>query len=110
MDNLVDARIAHVKDWITVNTARFDGHADIQQIGRILDAGVLELRDGISICRSKCETCHLLCAKSKRHHGAHDCEDGHVCKHKCSFIEEHPEDRVDCGLPFVAFCSLICWN
>ncbi|KZW03814.1 hypothetical protein EXIGLDRAFT_4132 [Exidia glandulosa HHB12029] len=99
VENLLDARISHVKDWVAVNATRFEGHADIQQLVRIMDAGTLELRESVSVCRSECAECYLLCTLSKRHAGPHNCQAGHSCKHDCSFVDEHDDGRVHCGLP-----------
>lgn len=94
---LLEARITYVKDWATTNCTRFEGHADIQQFRRILEAGIVDLRDGVIICGANCSHCHLLCTSSKRHSGPHTCNTSHVCKQGCSF--EHGASHVACGQP-----------
>ncbi|KAI0317532.1 hypothetical protein OF83DRAFT_1171919 [Amylostereum chailletii] len=90
LGQLVDLRTGHVRQWVEANLTRFQsvGHASIDELRRILDNAIIDLRAGVQLCKVQCSSCNLLCVQSRLHEGPHDCDTDHNCIHNCSYCEE----------------------
>ncbi|KAI9455148.1 hypothetical protein BJY52DRAFT_1427134 [Lactarius psammicola] len=99
LTHLVDLRVAHVKNWLESNVQRFEeGHASIEELRRIFDSAVINLRASVELCRSQCGSCSLTCVRSSRSHkDNHDCSTNHRCIHSCSFCERDGLPTKPCG-------------
>ncbi|KAI9455080.1 hypothetical protein BJY52DRAFT_1151944 [Lactarius psammicola] len=99
LTHLVDLRVAHVKNWLESNVQRFEGgHASIEELRRIFDSAVIDLRASVELCRSQCGSCNLTCVRSSRSHkDNHDCSTNHRCIHSCSFCESDGLPTKPCG-------------
>lgn len=108
LTHLVDLRVAHVKNWLESNVQRFDGvHASIEELHRIFDSAVIDLRASVEICRSKCGSCSLICVRSSRSHkDDHDCSTNHRCIHGCFFCKRDGHPPRSCGQMYI--CSRFC--
>ncbi|KAH7105369.1 hypothetical protein BKA62DRAFT_386244 [Auriculariales sp. MPI-PUGE-AT-0066] len=96
----LDRRLAHVADWISVNTMRFANNAETLKLRRLFDASIVEVQAGIEFCRTSCGSCNLLCVLPKHHDGNHECKTNHRCKHRCEIVEADGHDDTElCGLP-----------
>lgn len=100
LEDIVDLRIAHVNEWLDQNLARFQAvgsggtHARIDDLKRLFESSIVDLRGSVQLCGMTCSWCHLRCVQSRMHEGAHDCQSDHVCVHECDFClalesEEH---------------------
>ena len=88
LTSLVDLRTARVDKWLKSNTQRFQaGHASIEELRRIFDSAVVDLRASVQICRSQCANCNLFCVQSRLHEGGHDCMTTHECVCDCTFCQ-----------------------
>ncbi|KAF8270147.1 hypothetical protein EI94DRAFT_1723596, partial [Lactarius quietus] len=105
LTHLVDLRVAHVENWLESNIQRFEGvHASIEELRRIFDSAVIDLRASIEICRLQCGSCNLTCVRSSRSHkNDHDCLTNHTCIHSCSFCEGDGLPAPPCSQMYV--CS-----
>jgi hypothetical protein len=91
LDGLVESRVNHVQFWLNCNLARFEGgHAAIEDLRRRFDNMVIELRTNVQFCGAQCESCNLLCIRSRLHEGKHNCNTNHECVHNCEFCEDEP--------------------
>ena len=98
LTHLVDLRVAHVEEWLKLNTQRFQAeNASMEELRRAFNSTVIDLRAGIQLCKSECEDCNLLCIQSRFHEGDHDCLSGHDCIHDCTFCEEELLSKKQCG-------------
>ncbi|KIK55622.1 hypothetical protein GYMLUDRAFT_76385 [Collybiopsis luxurians FD-317 M1] len=100
--DLANQRIERVRQWIDSNLARFKtDHANIDALRRLMDSAVIDLKSQVEICKSKCESCNLVCIRGRRHSqkDAHDCATNHKCAHLCEFDDGHDEEdeEVPCG-------------
>ena len=86
LDNLVEMRIDHVREWLTQNLSRFQtSHASIEELRRIFDVAIVDLRSNVQLCKMQCASCHLQCIRGRLHEGSHDCQTTHRCLHECDF-------------------------
>ncbi|KAG2051772.1 hypothetical protein BDR06DRAFT_958570 [Suillus hirtellus] len=86
IDNLIDLRIAHVREWISLNVARFpSGQASIGDLMRTFGGATIDLKSNLQLCKLKCASCELLCIQSRLHDGQHNCQTSHTCIHSCDF-------------------------
>ena len=98
LTRLVDLRIAHVDKWLKSNIQRFQAeHASIEELRRTFNSAVIDLRAGVQLCRSECDTCNLLCIQSRFHEGDHDCLTSHDCIHECTFCIQELLAARNCG-------------
>ncbi|KAF8548217.1 hypothetical protein OG21DRAFT_1449416 [Imleria badia] len=109
LENIVNLRIAHVRDWLDQNLSRFqaaDGgggsNARIDELKRDFESSIVDLRGNVQLCGMTCAECQLRCLKSRVHEGAHDCQSDHVCVHECDFcleleLEEHRPCTMSAG-------------
>ncbi|KAI9455078.1 hypothetical protein BJY52DRAFT_1122217 [Lactarius psammicola] len=99
LTHLVDLRVAHVENWLESNIQRFEGgQASIEELRRIFDSAVIDLRASVELCRSQCGSCNLTCVRSSRSHkDNHDCSTNHRCIHSCSFCERDGLPTKPCG-------------
>jgi hypothetical protein len=108
LQGLVDLRVNHVRLWMDLNLKRFqDRPAAIDDLRRRFDNIVIEIKTNVQLCRAKCASCYLLCARGLLHEGGHNCRTSHECKHNCEFCELGLEVRFKpCGTPYVFFFFL----
>jgi hypothetical protein len=103
LDNLVQLRVLHVQEWLTINTTRFSSTSSMsnfEELRRRFDAMIVEIKACVQSCGLQCASCGLLCLSIRHHKGPHDCGTAHSCIHHCSFSDEHEGDE-GCGLPYV---------
>jgi hypothetical protein len=106
---LADNRIEHVRQWIDSNLSRFKvDNANIDALRRLLDSMVIDLKSQVELCKMKCESCNLLCIRSRRHDtkDSHHCDTDHKCTHSCEIDDGHDEEDttvlpVPCGFACV---------
>ena len=97
--HLVDLRAAHVNRWLKSNIQRFQaGNSSIEELRRIFDSAVIDLRASVQICRSHCSSCNLFCIQSRFHEGNHNCLTSHECIHDCTFCQRDLLTAKRCGL------------
>ncbi|KAI0796932.1 hypothetical protein C8Q75DRAFT_796662 [Abortiporus biennis] len=100
LDKLVDMRIDHVREWMTINSARFSSDAiQFEAIRRLFDSLVISVKASTRLCRLQCSECQLSCLRIQHHDGPHDCQTSHRCNRLCSFKDDHREPIDPCGLP-----------
>ena len=98
LTRLVDLRTAHVDKWLKLNVQRFRaGNASIEDLRRTFDSAVIDLRAGVQLCRSQCNTCNLFCIQSHLHESNHDCLTSHECVHECTFCQRDFLSAKRCG-------------
>ncbi|KAI9455069.1 hypothetical protein BJY52DRAFT_1122205 [Lactarius psammicola] len=99
LTHLVNLRVAHVENWLESNIQRFEsGHASIEELRRTFRDAVIDLRVSVELCRSRCDSCNLVCVRSSRLHGdGHDCLTSHKCIHDCTFCERDAQPTQPCG-------------
>ncbi|KAH9005511.1 hypothetical protein EDB86DRAFT_2795794, partial [Lactarius hatsudake] len=98
LTHLVDLRVAHVENWLQSNVQRFEGgHASIEELRRIFDSAVIDLRASVELCRSQCSSCNLICVQTRSHKDKHNCSTNHRCIHGCSFCERDALPTLPCG-------------
>ncbi|KAG1848072.1 hypothetical protein DFJ58DRAFT_746884 [Suillus subalutaceus] len=91
---LVNLRVAHVREWISSNVARFQsGQASIDELMRAFESATVDLKSNLQLCKLKCENCELLCIQSRLHDGQHDCQTTHDCTHSCDFCASSGETK-----------------
>ncbi|KAL6309202.1 hypothetical protein BKA93DRAFT_724346 [Sparassis latifolia] len=95
LNKLVEMRIEHVREWITVNFARFqEGHANhMDELRRMFEGASVDLRAGVQLCQAQCTDCHLLCIQSRFHVGAHSCQTSHKCAYSCDYCLDEAEQK-----------------
>ncbi|KAG0701346.1 hypothetical protein DFH29DRAFT_990130 [Suillus ampliporus] len=94
IDSLVNLRVAHVREWISSNVARFQsGQASIEELMRAFDSATVDLKSNLQLCKLKCTSCELLCVQSRLHDGQHNCQTSHVCIHACDFCASSGEAK-----------------
>ncbi|KAH7884451.1 hypothetical protein F5I97DRAFT_1937890 [Phlebopus sp. FC_14] len=99
LENIVNLRIAHVREWITQNLSRFQaGHASIEELRRAFENAVVELKSNTQLCKMQCASCQLYCVQSRLHSGPHNCQTNHLCVHACSFCLELSGDYRECTM------------
>lgn len=98
LEKIVNLRIAHVREWLDQNLSRFQAvgggggaHASIDDLKRLFESSIVDLRGSVQLCGLTCMDCQLRCVQNRMHEGAHDCQSDHVCVHECDFClaEEH---------------------
>ncbi|KAG9091466.1 hypothetical protein FS749_016528, partial [Ceratobasidium sp. UAMH 11750] len=96
----LDQRIDQVRNWTTVNVARFpQGNQDIRNLFGKLNSAALAMRAAVRLCSVTCSRCQLHCLRPYRHADeAHQCGTDHRCAFDCAIAEEH-SGREPCGLP-----------
>ncbi|KAA1477855.1 hypothetical protein DENSPDRAFT_933970 [Dentipellis sp. KUC8613] len=98
LDSLVDLRIDRVREWISVNVARFQtGHASIEDLRRTFNNACVELKASVKLCKAQCATCQLFCVQGRLHEGPHDCKTTHKCIHDCGFCAKDGIEK-PCGM------------
>lgn len=86
IDTLVNLRVAHVREWISLNVARFpSGQASIGELMRTFGSATIDVKSNLQLCKLKCASCELLCIQSRLHDGQHHCQTSHACIHSCDF-------------------------
>ena len=121
LDNIVNLRIAHVREWLDQNLSQFQAaagasgsHASIDELKRHFEGSVVDLRGNVQLCGMTCGECQLRCVKCQAHEGAHDCRSDHVCVQECEFclvleLEERRVCTMRCvGLVLVRWCRMSC--
>jgi hypothetical protein len=94
IDNLVNLRVAHVREWILTNVVRFQtGQASIDELMRTFESATVDLKSNLQLCKLKCGSCELLCIQSRLHDGQHDCQTSHDCIHSCDFCASSGETK-----------------
>ena len=108
LQGLVDLRINHVRLWLDSNIERFHGGpAAIDDLRRRFDNIVIEIKTNVQLCKAKCASCYLLCARGLLHEGDHNCRTSHECTHNCGFCEICPKL---CGTPYVSCFSVVFYH
>ncbi|KAA1477853.1 hypothetical protein DENSPDRAFT_787266 [Dentipellis sp. KUC8613] len=98
LNTLVDMRIDHVREWISVNVSRFQAsHASIEDLRRAFNNACVELKAGVQLCKAQCSSCQLLCIQGRLHEGAHNCKTNHKCIHDCGFCAKDSGEK-PCGM------------
>ena len=111
LDNIVNLRIAHVREWLDQNLSRFQAaaggggsHASVDDLKRHFEGSIVDLRGNVQLCGMTCGTCQLRCVRSRAHEGAHDCQSDHLCVHECDFcLALEPEEHRACTMRCVRF-------
>ncbi|KAH7910222.1 hypothetical protein BJ138DRAFT_1127056 [Hygrophoropsis aurantiaca] len=99
LENLVDMRINHVREWVESNLSRFrSGHASIEELRRTFENATVDLKTRVQLCRIQCADCHLFCIQSRLHEGQHHCQSSHQCIHVCDFCDEPSGERKLCSM------------
>lgn len=102
LEDLVGHRILHVQAWVDANLTHSGTTNDsIENLRRVLDSKIVELKRNVQLCMIQCKQCLLQCVKARFHEGDHDCTTNHSCSHSCEFLDEHEEKADDCSLPWV---------
>ena len=108
LDNIVNLRITHVREWLDQNLSRFQAvaggggsHASTDELKRHFENCIVDLRGSVQLCAMTCGECQLRCVKSRAHEGTHDCQSDHSCVHECNFclaleMEEHRACTMRC--------------
>lgn len=98
LQELADARIAHVKTWLHQNLARFPAdNSDIRALKRDFEQQVESLQANLKLCLSECSACRLRCVLYKAHtEAAHDCRTSHRCEDACEYSDGH-NALAECG-------------
>ena len=101
LDGLANERVEHVREWLQVNTIRFNNDApQFEDARRLYDSLIISLRANIRICGLQCGKCQLHCLHAKHHDGDHNCQTNHQCKRLCQHIDDTVhDDQEPCGLP-----------
>ncbi|KAG2340343.1 hypothetical protein BDR05DRAFT_889963 [Suillus weaverae] len=100
IDNLTNLRIAHVREWISLNVARFpSGQASISELMRTFSSATIDLKSNLQLCKLKCASCELLCIQGRLHDGQHNCRTSHACIHSCDFCALFGETKA---------CTMLC--
>jgi hypothetical protein len=110
LNNAVELRIAHVKEWISVNLKRFkSSNANVELLQREMANAVVELQANVDLCKMTCVYCNLSCTLSRRHdpsQQSHDCGTNHQCPRACDYTNDHPGELRPCQsryvLPFIS--------
>ncbi|TFY70646.1 hypothetical protein EVG20_g2356 [Dentipellis fragilis] len=98
LNTLVDMRIDHVREWISVNVSRFQAsHASIEDLRRAFNNACVELKASVQLCKAQCSVCQLLCIQGRLHEGAHSCKTNHKCIHDCGFCAKDSIEK-PCGM------------
>ncbi|KAF9218569.1 hypothetical protein BS17DRAFT_720337 [Gyrodon lividus] len=99
LENIVNLRIAHVREWLTQNLLRFQaGHASIEELRRNFGNAIVDLKSNVQLCKLQCANCQLLCVQSRLHDGPHHCKTDHLCVHECDFCLELSGERKQCTM------------
>ncbi|KAG1886619.1 hypothetical protein F4604DRAFT_1278700 [Suillus subluteus] len=94
IDSLVNLRVAHAREWISSNVARFQsGQASIDELMRTFESATVDLKSNLQLCKLKCGNCELLCIQTRLHDGQHDCQTSHDCIHSCDFCASSGETK-----------------
>ncbi|KAG2040447.1 hypothetical protein BDR03DRAFT_892378 [Suillus americanus] len=94
IDSLVNLRVAHAREWISSNVARFQsGQASIDELMRTFESATVDLKSNLQLCKLKCGSCELLCIQTRLHDGQHDCQTSHDCIHSCDFCASFGETK-----------------
>ncbi|KAG1809692.1 uncharacterized protein BJ212DRAFT_1379102 [Suillus subaureus] len=111
IDSLVNLRIAHVREWMSSNVARFQsGQASIDELMRTFESATVDLKSNLQLCKLKCRSCELLCIQSRLHDGQHDCRTSHDCIHSCDFCASSGEKKA-CSMSCIVnahLCGQVC--
>lgn len=90
LENIVDLRIAHVREWLDQNPARFQSvgdsggsRASIDELKRHFESSIVDLRGTVQLCGLTCAGCQLQCVLGRAHEGGRDCQSDHMCVHEC---------------------------
>ena len=104
---LVDLRVAHVEEWLKLNTQRFQAdNASMEELRRACKSTVIALWASVQVCKSECDECNLLCIQSRFHEGAHNCLTSHHCIHDCTFCDKQMLAEKACGQMYVLSIQL----
>ena len=104
LEKIVNLRIDHVREWLDQNLSRFQAvsgggssHARIDDLKRLFEDSVVDLKGSVQLCGLTCAGCHLGCVQSRAHDGAHDCQSEHVCVYECDFcLALEPKEHRSC--------------
>jgi hypothetical protein len=108
LQGLVNLRVNHVRLWLDSNIERFHGGpAAIDDLRRRFDNVVIEIKTNVQLCKAKCASCYLLCARGLLHEGDHNCRTSHECAHNCGFCEIGLKL---CGTPYVSCFSVVFYH
>ncbi|KAG1805444.1 uncharacterized protein BJ212DRAFT_1391820 [Suillus subaureus] len=111
IDNLINLRVAHVREWISMNVARFpSGQASIGELIRTFGSATIDLKSNLQLCKLKCASCELLCVQSRLHDGQHNCQTSHACIHSCDFCALFGETKA-CTMSCIVnahLCGQVC--
>lgn len=98
----LDERLALVQQWLTVNIERFpQANQDVRNVIGKLNTAALAMRTAVRLCSAGCSSCQLLCLRTYRHSGEHNCGTNHQCVFDCEVAEGHGQTDEPCGLPYV---------
>ncbi|KIK81380.1 hypothetical protein PAXRUDRAFT_156232 [Paxillus rubicundulus Ve08.2h10] len=94
LETIVNMRIEHVHEWLAANTSRFQaGHASIEDVSRTFENDTVDLKSNVTLCKLQCNSCQLLCVKSRFHQGQHECQTDHSCIHECDYCLDNSENK-----------------
>ncbi|KAH9030797.1 hypothetical protein EDB85DRAFT_1403662 [Lactarius pseudohatsudake] len=84
LNGLINLRVDRVQRWLDSNLERFQsGHAAIEDLRRLFDSLIIDMKTNVQLCRAQCASCHLLCVRSRLHEGEHSCRTTHKCMYNC---------------------------
>ena len=110
LEKIVNLRINHAREWLDQNLSRFQaviggggggssGNARIDDLKRLFEGSVVDLKGSVQLCGLTCTECYLRCVQNRVHDGAHDCQSEHVCVHECDFcLVLEPEEHQSCAM------------
>lgn len=97
---LLTLRQEVTQQWIKLNTKRLDDdELSLVMLQRLFESTVAGLKADLTLCGSKCKSCHLRCCRFRSHTDEHDCATDHACHASCAFVESHEDDELPCSLP-----------
>jgi hypothetical protein len=99
LETIVNLRIDHVREWLTVNVSRFQaGHASIEELRRAFENAIVDLKNNVQLCKLPCASCQLFCVQGRLHDGPHHCQTDHLCVHGCELCMELSGERKQCAM------------
>ncbi|KAI0751604.1 hypothetical protein C8Q80DRAFT_1158354 [Daedaleopsis nitida] len=112
LNEIVDLRIEHVREWVTANTSKYpETHPDVQGLHRAFDALAVDVKTSVKLCGMHCVSCNLHCIRGRHHEGDHDCQTDHRCPRTCQYTEGVEHDQYEpcrllAGHPGLHLCDV----
>lgn len=81
-------RSDRVLQWLDSNTKEFKDDGDVQKLRLEAVTMLAEVREKLSVCSCKCQTCFFRCVLEKSHSSEHSCLGSHLCSAVCDFCAD----------------------